>query len=279
MGRERIQRGMPSTAHGRCSGCARQDMTEQRFEIGADGARAWISADDAHDLLERGAIVACDVIPWSSNYTFAAQLVVDGRPDFLAVYKPRRGEVPLYDFPDNTLYKRERAAYVLSRALGWEFVPPTVIRDGPHGVGSVQLYVEPMPRADFFRYKDDHREELQRIALFDVIANNADRKAGHCLKSRDGRIWGIDHGLTFNTAPKLRTVIWDYAGEPVPEPLLAGLAAVRHDPARSAALREALGQLLSRSEVDAFFRRTDAVLECCRFPTMVSRRSVPWPWY
>ena len=132
-------------------------MTQQRFEIGTDGARAWVSAEDAHSLLARATIVACDVIPWSSNYTFAAQLTVDGQPDFLAVYKPRRGEVPLYDFPDGTLYKRERAAYVLSRALGWAFVPPTIIRDGPHGVGSVQLYVVLEQLADFFSLKDYYR--------------------------------------------------------------------------------------------------------------------------
>ena len=254
-------------------------MTQQRFEIGADGERAWVSAEDAHSLLARGTIVACDVIPWSSNYTFAAQLTVDGHPDFLAVYKPRRGEVPLYDFPDGTLYKRERAAYLLSQALGWAFIPPTIIRDGPHGVGSVQLYVEPEPRADFFRYKDDYRAELQRVALFDVIANNADRKAGHCIKARDGQLWGIDHGLTFNTTPKLRTVIWDYAGEPIPGPLLDDLLALRRDPARSAGLRGELEPLLTRSELDAFYKRLDAVLECRRYPSMASRRSIPWPWY
>lgn len=227
----------------------------------------------------RGAIVACEVIPWSSNYTFAARLSADGYPDVLGVYKPRRGEVPLYDFPDGTLFKRERAAYLTSRALGWGFIPPTVIRDGPHGIGSVQLYIEPLPRADFFRYKDDHRDELQTIALFDWIANNADRKAGHCLKARDGRIWGIDHGLTFNSAPKLRTVIWDYADEPIPGRLVSALEAFRRSPERVAALRCELGEILTRGEVETFFKRVSHVLERRCYPPMTSRRSIPWPWF
>jgi hypothetical protein len=254
-------------------------MAKRGFAIGEDGRRTWVSSDDVHGLLARGAIVACEMIPWSSNYTFAARLAVDGHPDFLVVYKPRRGEIPLYDFPDGTLYKRERAAYLASRAFGWGFVPPTIIRDGPHGIGSVQLYIDPEPRADFYRYKDDHRPDLQRIALFDVIANNADRKAGHCLKARDGRIWGIDHGLTFNVVPKLRTVIWDYAGEPIPAPLLRQLGEFRQDPARVAALRRQLGELLDRNEIEAFFKRVDAVLERRCYPLMTSRRSVPWPWF
>jgi hypothetical protein len=254
-------------------------MPQRGFTIGQDGARAWVSVDEVHQLLARGRVTACEMIPWSSNYTFAARLEVDEHPPFMAVYKPRRGEIPLWDFPDGTLYKRERAAYVTARALGWDFVPPTIIRDGPHGIGSVQLFIEPQPRTDFFGYKDQHRAELQRISLFDVIANNADRKAGHCLKSCDGKIWGIDHGLTFNAAPKLRTVIWDFAGEPIPRPLYRQLQEFRQNPSRVGALLGKLAKLLSDGEVEAFFRRVDAVLGAGRYPTMTSRRGVPWPWY
>ena len=254
-------------------------MVERGFAIGEDGARTWVSADDVHRLLARGVMVACEMIPWSSNYTFAARLSCDDHPDVLAVYKPRRGEVPLYDFPDGTLYKRERASYVTARALGWDFIPPTIIRDGPHGIGSVQLYIDPETRADFFRFKDRHEAELQRIALFDWIVNNADRKAGHCLKARDGRIWGIDHGLTFNAVPKLRTVIWDFAGMPVPTPLVRQLEAFRGNPDRVAALRRQLGELLHRTEVELFFKRVDTALESRRYPSMSSRRSMPWPWF
>jgi hypothetical protein len=254
-------------------------MTKRGFAIGEDGARAWVSAEELHGLMGRGTIVDCRPIPWSSNYTFAASLAVDGHPPFLAIYKPRRGEIPLYDFPDGTLYKRERAAYLVSRALGWDFIPPTIIRDGPHGVGSVQLYIDPEPRADFFEYREQHAAELQRIALFDIIVNNADRKAGHCLKARDGRLWGIDHGLTFNTVLKLRTVIWDFAGQSVPVPLLRQLEGFRANPARVAALQTQLEQLLARQEVVAFFKRVEGVLECRRYPGPTSRRSVPWPWF
>lgn len=254
-------------------------MPQRGFTIGEDGQRFWVSADDACRLLEQAEFVAIESIPWSSNYTFASRLVAEEQPPFLAVYKPRRGEIPLYDFPDGTLYKRERAAYLTSAALGWDFVPPTIVRDGPHGIGSVQLFVDAEPRADFFEYKANHVAEIQRIALFDVVANNADRKAGHCLKSKDGKIWGIDHGLTFNTVPKLRTVIWDFQDEPIPGPLLRQLRTFRHDHARAAKLRTELEQLLSKPEVAAFFKRVDTTLERGTYPRMSSRRAVPWPWY
>ena len=254
-------------------------MTESAYAIGEQGAHTALRAEDPHVLLAQASVVDCEIIPWSSNYTFAARMALDGYPDFLAIYKPRRGEVPLYDFPDGTLYRRERAAYVAAKALGWEFVPPTIIRHGPHGIGSVQLYIDPQPRADFFAFRDEHRVELQRIALFDVIANNADRKAGHCLKGRDGRIWGIDHGLTFNAMPKLRTVIWDYAGEPVPGFLLEDLRRFREQINRVDELQSQLAELLSKSEVASFFGRIDAVLQRRSYPLMSSRRSVPWPWF
>ncbi|MGE3272893.1 MAG: hypothetical protein AB7P40_29415, partial [Chloroflexota bacterium] len=185
-------------------------MTERGFAIGESGASTWVTRDEIHVLLERAEVDAIESIPWSSNYTFAARLCAEDHPPFLAVYKPRRGEIPLYDFPDGTLFKRERAAYLASIALGWDFIPPTVIRDGPHGIGSFQLLVDVEPRSDYFHYKDAHVSEVQVIGLFDVVANNADRKAGHILKDRQGKLWGIDHGLTFNTDPKLRTVIWDW---------------------------------------------------------------------
>lgn len=249
------------------------------FEIGEGRQRVRVPRDELLGLMERAEVVAIESIPWSSNYTFATRLVADDAPPFLAVYKPRRGEIPLYDFPDGTLYRRERAAYLAAVALGWDFIPPTIIRDGPHGIGSFQLLVDVEPRADFFRYKDQHVAELQRIALFDVVANNADRKAGHCLKDRQGRIWGIDHGLTFNTAPKLRTVIWDWQNEPLPSGLRRQLEAFRTDPARVARLRQQLEPLLTRAEIDAFFKRVEGTLARGRWPAMPARRGIPWPWY
>jgi hypothetical protein len=254
-------------------------MPERGFTIGEGGDTFWVTADEACDLLARAEFVAIESIPWSSNYTFASRLCADDHPPFLAIYKPRRGEIPLYDFPDGTLYKRERAAYVTAQAVGWDFIPPTIVREGPHGVGTVQLFVDVEPRADFFEFKCDHVAEVQQIALFDVIANNADRKAGHCLKGRDGKLWGIDHGLTFNTVPKLRTVIWDFQDEPIPGPLLRQLRTFRADDGRAGRLRKELQQLLTRAEVDAFFKRVDSTLERGTYPRMTSRRAVPWPWY
>jgi hypothetical protein len=253
-------------------------MTERGFAIG-EGGCAWVTRDEVHGLLERADVRAIESIPWSSNYTFAARLIVDGYPPFFAVYKPRRGEIPLWDFPDGTLYRRERAAYLVSLALDWDFVPPTIIRNGPHGIGSFQLLVDVEPRSDFFKFKDAHVAEIQRIGLFDVVTNNADRKAGHVLRDRQGKLWGIDHGLTFNTAPKLRTIIWDWQNEPIPGGLRHQLEAFRCDPKRVAQLRRELEELLARGEVDAFFKRLESTLSRGAYPPMASRRAVPWPWY
>jgi phosphoinositide 3-/4-kinase-like protein len=232
-------------------------------------------------LLERGTIQGVELIPWGSNYTFAA-LVRDERAGGFcyAVYKPRRGEVPLRDFPSGTLYKREVAAYRLAACLGWDIVPPTIIREeGPHGIGSLQLYIE--PRADaagqFDKLRETHRCELQRMAVFDLLANNADRKGGHCLLDIHGHVWGIDHGLTFHQIPKLRTVIWEYCGEPIPADLLECLASMRADEHRVAALYAELEPLLSRAEMDALFERWDRLLLNPCFPQLDPYRNVPWP--
>jgi uncharacterized repeat protein (TIGR03843 family) len=237
-----------------------------------------LSHEQACALLEQAEIVGCQSLPWGSNYTFAVAFEAGDNRQVLGIYKPRRGEVPLWDFPDGTLYRRERAAYLASRHLGWEFIPPTVIRDGPYGVGSVQLYVDPEPRASYDRLRREYAEEIRRIAVFDCVANNADRKAGHFILGRgDNQIWGIDHGLTFNAAPKLRTVVWDYCGEPIPEPLIEDLCALRNDPPRWRAMFEELEPLLLPSELEALRRRLDALLDERCFPAPTSRRYMPWP--
>ncbi len=236
--------------------------------------------EDPFALLQRGAIEAVELIPWGSNYTFAARLRSARGRTCLAVYKPRRGEVPLRDFPSGTLYKREVAAYALAQHLGWEIVPPTVIReDGPHGVGSLQLYVATRDdgAAHFDRLRVDHRGQLQRIAVFDLLVNNADRKGGHCLLDGDGHVWGIDHGLTFHHLPKLRTIIWDYCGEPIPAHLVDRLALVRSDPRRVAAVRATLAPLLAEVEVEALFQRWDRLLANPCYPPLDPYRNVPWP--
>lgn len=232
---------------------------------------------DALTLLQSAEFTASKLIPWGSNYSFAVALETPEGREQLAIYKPREGEAPLYDFPDGTLYLRECAAYAFSRRLGWDLVPPTTIRDGPHGVGSVQLYVEPAPEsADGRRFWGSCRPEIERLVLFDHLANNADRKIGHCLRDRAGKVWGIDHGLTFNRSPKLRTVLWQYVGEAVSPDLLADVRRVRR---RSDELCRDLGPFLDRGELEALLARIDRVLEIGRYPNLNARRNVPYGWW
>jgi hypothetical protein len=239
--------------------------------------QAPLSEDEALTLLREADFTAAKLIPWGSNYSFAAALETTDQRELLAIYKPRSGEAPLYDFPDGTLYLRETAAYALSRLLGWNLVPPTVIRDGPHGIGSVQLYIEPRPdQGDPRRFWSSCAEEVERLVLFDHIANNADRKLSHCLRDRFGKVWGIDHGLTFNEYPKLRTVLWQFVGQPVSPTLLAGLTALR---AREREVRGELGLYLSGAEVRAFFARVDRILESGRYPLLNPHRNVPYGWW
>jgi uncharacterized repeat protein (TIGR03843 family) len=239
-----------------------------------------LPADDLHALLRHGEVLDCKELPWGSNYTFAVLLARAPMPETLAIYKPLRGEAPLWDFPSHTLYRREYAAWRFAELLGWDFIPPTVVRDGPYGIGSVQLYIEPDKHADYAEFADRYADQLQRIAVFDLVTNNADRKAGHCLLDRHGKLWGIDHGLTFNEDPKLRTVIWEFRKQPIPPALLADLRCLRDDPVRQARARRDLGAWLDPLEVEVTFRRLDAVLELGHFPgPSAAARNVPWPPY
>jgi uncharacterized repeat protein (TIGR03843 family) len=241
------------------------------------GAKSEGLEGDTCDLLTGGEMEVHGLLPWSSNYTF---LVSVRRADHavLAVYKPRRGETPLWDFPQGTLCLREYAAYVVSEALGWSFVPPTVLRSGVHGFGSVQLFVEADQEQHYFTFRDQHTDQLQRIALFDVVVNNADRKSGHCLLGPDGHIWAVDHGVTFHAEPKLRTVIWDYAGQPIPRLLLADLSRFRGLISDGGPVVGALAQVLSSRELRALRRRVDELLRAGEFPEPdPHRRAVPWP--
>jgi len=246
-------------------------------EEGAGTTPAPLPEADALDLLRSAEFTAAKLIPWGSNYSFAVALEApDGRSQ-LAIYKPRSGEAPLYDFPDGTLYLRELAAYVVSRWLGWDLVPPTIVRDGPHGVGSLQLYVEPAPDGhDARRFWGSCHPEIERLVLFDHLINNADRKIGHCLRDATGKVWGIDHGLSFNRYPKLRTVLWQYVGAPVAPELLADLRRARR---RWDALCRELAPLLDRHELDAFTARADRFLELGTYPNLNPRRNVPYGWW
>jgi hypothetical protein len=211
----------------------------------------------------------------ASNSTFLAK-VSDGDRSGLAVYKPRAGEAPLWDFPAGSLCRREVAAFALAEALGWPAVPPTVLRDGPLGPGAVQLFVHSEPDEHYFTLREERMEDFVPVAAFDVVANNADRKGGHCLLGSDGVLWSIDHGVCFAVEPKLRTVIWDFAGRPVPDDLAEDLRRVA-DQLRAGPLRGAMGDLLSAAEVEATADRADLLVRTGRFPHPSGRRPYPWP--
>lgn len=233
--------------------------------------------DDAEmlSLLERGEMEPLGLLPRASNYTFLCRVRADGE-ETLAVYKPQRGEAPLWDFPEGTLCRREVAAYVLADALGWPHVPATVLRDGPQGEGSVQRFLRFAPDRHYFTMLEERPDEFRRVALFDVVANNADRKSGHCLLAEGGELFVVDHGVCFSTEPKLRTVIWDFVEEPIPSELRADLEAL-HPELATGSLRERLRSLLSEGEVDATERRLTELLELGRFPQPGPGRPYPWP--
>jgi uncharacterized repeat protein (TIGR03843 family) len=228
-------------------------------------------------MLEAAEITAAELVPWGSNYTFAVALEAEGKPGHLAIYKPKLGERPLYDFPNGTLYLRERASYLLSRRLGWNLVPPTVVRGGPHGIGSLQIYIASQPEhADDHEFWGRRTLEIERMVLFDHLTNNADRKISHCLIGTDGTVWGIDHGLTFNEVPKLRTVLWQFVGRPIHTELLEdvrGLLVACDD------VTQELAGLLHEAEIAAFWGRVQGLLNAGRYPMLDPRRNVPYGWW
>ncbi|MGH7417325.1 MAG: SCO1664 family protein [Candidatus Rokuibacteriota bacterium] len=226
----------------------------------------------ALDLLTRGEVTLKGRMPRSSNATFLVELALDGA-SALAVYKPEQGERPLWDFPPG-LFRREIAAYLLSEALGWRLVPATAPREGPYGEGSLQLFVPADFRQHYFTLLEqaEHREALQRICLFDLVINNADRKSGHCLYVPDDRIYAIDNGLTFHAESKLRTVIWDFGEEPIAAALLEDVRRVLDN-----GLPPALADLLDPDEQRALKRRARGLLRSGRFPVDQSGLRYPWP--
>jgi Phosphatidylinositol 3- and 4-kinase len=239
---------------------------------GVKGGRA---SPGTIDLIERGEMRLLGIMPRASNYTFLAEIAEGGRR-VKVVYKPRSGEAPLWDFPDGTLCDREVAAYILASRMGWPAIPPTVMRDGPHGEGAVQLFVESDPSEHFFTLREKHVDEFRRVCAFDVIVNNADRKSGHCLLGPDGTIWAIDHGVSFSLHARLRTVIWDFAGEPVATGVLQDVRRVAAE-IRSGELREEMSEHLSQEEVDATVSRAEMLAETGRFPAPGPGRAFPWP--
>jgi len=213
----------------------------------------------------------------ASNYTFLTRLGPHAPSGLRAVYKPARGESPLWDFEAGTLYQREVAAYELSKVLGWPRIPPTVVRQtAPHGAGAMQLFIDADGRHFLGEHKALH-ETWVRVALFDVITNNADRKSGHCLFDAEDHVWVIDHGLTFNVDDKLRTVIWDFSGDRLPPDLCGDVERALVELERGP-LAPTMEGLLSRGEVRVLKRRLRGVLDPkWRFPEPASAWSIPWP--
>ena len=227
---------------------------------------------DSLRLLRHGEIEVDGRMPWSSNATFLVTASADGQ-EAKAIYKPVRGERPLWDFPSG-LHRREVAAWQLSEYLGWHLVPPTIIREGPFGEGSLQLFVA----ADFEQHyftlyegRADLHDALRRMCAFDVLANNTDRKSGHCLLGLDGRIYGIDHGLCFAEDFKLRTVIWEFGGERVPDDVLQDVGRVAD------CVPLEVATLLDDDEVAALQRRAAALVDRGKFPIDTSGHRYPWP--
>jgi len=230
-----------------------------------------MAVTEAIDVLTRGALTVKGRLPYSSNFTLLVEAVLD-EVTMLAVYKPMRGERPLWDFPRG-LFRREIAAWHLSEALGWGLVPLTIPREGPHGEGSLQQFVNADFEQHYFTLRElpEHAETLKRLCAFDLVANNADRKSGHCLLVGDA-IYAIDNGLCFHVEPKLRTVIWDFVGQPVPEQILADLRRFVGRP-----LPAPLTELLDEDECRALRSRARALLRKGCFPGDVIGHGYPWP--
>ena len=227
--------------------------------------------------LLRGEIEIEGRMPYSSNATFLVHVVADGR-SHPAIYKPMRGERPLWDFEPG-LHRREVATYLLSEHLDLGVIPPTVLRDGPLGEGSVQWFVTADHSQHYFTIHETHPElhdRLRAMALLDVLANNTDRKSGHVLMipERDGEpatVWGIDNGLCFAADDKLRTVIWEFSGEPIDDSILDRVAPmVERIPVDIAAL-------LDDDEIEAMQRRASALVTERRLPDDESGHRYPWP--
>lgn len=269
-----------------------------------------MTSPDAELVLQRGELTALGRIRSASNATFLCEAELDGAL-LHCVYKPISGEAPLWDFPDGTLAGRELAAYLVSAALGWNLVPHTIIRDGPAGPGMVQRWVdqpgdalsetEPAPGPDLvdlvpaghvpagylpilraYDHKGDevvlvHADDarLHRLAVFDVLINNADRKGGHVLAGADGQVYGVDHGVTLHVEDKLRTVLWGWAGKPIDDDVLGAVAALR-DALRDG-LAATLATHLTRHEIAALQARVVGLLDNPIMPSPDRHRPIPWP--
>jgi uncharacterized repeat protein (TIGR03843 family) len=230
------------------------------------------------NILSKGEITITGEFMWGSNYTFAAQVTYQDQV-LACVYKPTRGERPLWDFPRATLAHREVAAFLVSEALGWGFVPATIFRkDGPIGPGSLQLHVDHDPEYNYFSFSLADKERLRPVAVFDYLINNADRKGSHILIDQQGKLWLIDHGISFHQEQKLRTVIWDFAGQEIPDQVCSDLVAFESLLQEDSRFFRHLGQYLAPQEISALIERNRQLIALKKFPDPhPSRRPYPWP--
>ena len=238
---------------------------------------AGLSRQDIELRLNDWPITGIGLHPGGSNYVFVIRLAKDDE-EIYAIYKPAAGERPLRDFPYGTLHNREWSAYLLADALGWPAVPPTVVREGPHGIGSVQLFIDADFTKHYFNLREDRLDDYTPIAMFDVLINNADRKGGACLLDADDQLWAVDHGLTFNPLARRRTVMFEFNGTPYPDDLLqaqsnliSSLENNNHE------LRNKLAATLDNHEIDSLIRRGKDMIDAGSFPILDPDWNVPWP--
>ena len=246
-----------------------------RGEERTSGDRVGLTGTGLREALAGGNLRLLGLVAGASNGTFLVEATGEEGAT-LAIYKPRDGEAPLWDFPEGTLWRREIAAYEVASALGWPNVPLTVRGDGPLGIGAVQAFVDHDPGQHYFTLRAGREEAFMRVALFDAIVNNADRKGGHCLLGPDDRIWLVDHGTCFNVDPTMRTVVWDHAGDPIPAQMLTEVRAAAKA-LRGPPLAGTLTELLSAEEAGATAARAEALAQAGRFPEPGPHRHVPWP--
>jgi uncharacterized repeat protein (TIGR03843 family) len=257
----------------------------------------------SYELLAHGELTVRGRIRDASNAALYCTVTREGR-EAACVYKPVAGERPLWDFPDGTLAQREVAAYEVSEATGWGLVPPTVLREGPYGEGMCQLWIETAPEAELLALVDGEEpepgwkaigfaevgegrtallvhaddERLRRLAVLDAVINNADRKGGHLLPTADGRLYGIDHGVTFNAENKLRTLLWGWAGEPLTAEAVAALKALTGALEPGGRLAVTLAALITPAELDATRARAEALLDSGKYPEPSGEwPAIPWP--
>ena len=216
---------------------------------------------------------------YGSNTTFLVICTFENQ-SINAVYKPMQGERPLWDFPHKSLAGREVTAYLVSEALGWNFVPPTVyrVRTLPLGPGSLQLFIEHDPEYHYFKFKATEKALLPKVMAFDLLINNADRKGGHFLLDKVGKLWLIDHGLSFHIEDKLRTVVWDHAGLPIPSKILSDISRIIPQLAVGKPLYQSIKNYLLIAEIDALRNRAVDLVELGTYPLPPEeRRAYPWP--